>query len=180
MLRHPPLRTERASFPALGSSLNKRLQLSTPVTSRQGRCLRDLRLQFPDIPVHSSPLLVVLEYPVCGERRCSSIFIELHTHLLPSRSKIPKRRCNSPMGGSQIPIGINQQDSASLTRLETSQKSALFRAGHSCVPYLPHYRAAFAFSAILYPPLQQFPLRLTCPCGRRVGLTVFHSNNTSG
>ena len=92
----------------------------------------------------------------------------------------PKEKMQLPHGELHIPTGINQQNSTSLTRFETSQKSALFRAGHSFVPYPPHYRAALAFSAILYPRLPQSSLRSTCPCGRRVGLTVFHSNNTSG
>lgn len=47
-------------------------------------------------------------------------------------------------------------------------------------PYPPHYRAAFAFSDLLYPHTQQSSLRLTCPFGRIYGLTVFRvSNNRS-
>jgi len=86
----------------------------------------------------------------------------------------------SPMGIRKSPWEFYEQDSTSLTRLKTTQKSAPFRAGHSFVPYPPHYRAALAFSAILYPRLPQSSLRLTCPDGRRFGLTVFHCSNTSG
>ena len=46
--------------------------------------------------------------------------------------------------------------------------------------YLTHYRSAFAFSAILYPHSQQLPLRVTCPCGRKYGLTVFPVSNMNG
>lgn len=44
-------------------------------------------------------------------------------------------------------------------------------------PYPHHYSMAFAFSMILYPHSQQFPLRLTCPNGQEYGLTVFHMSD---
>jgi hypothetical protein len=40
---------------------------------------------------------------------------------------------------------------------------------------------AFAFSAILYPHLYQFPLRLTFPIAQeKYGLTMFHAHNNEG
>lgn len=48
-------------------------------------------------------------------------------------------------------------------------------------PYLPHYRAAFAFSTFsLYPHRQRHPLRFACPKGQRYGLTVFRMSNEMG
>ena len=46
-------------------------------------------------------------------------------------------------------------------------------------PYPPDYRAAFAFSLILYPPLSQRSLRFAFPAGTSLdgesdGLTTFH------
>lgn len=47
-------------------------------------------------------------------------------------------------------------------------------SGHTFVsgirPYPPHYRVAFASSAIPYPLSHRFTLRLTVPCGRATGL----------
>ncbi|MNZ96386.1 hypothetical protein D3C78_1155770 [compost metagenome] len=51
-------------------------------------------------------------------------------------------------------------------------------------PIRPHYRVAFAFSDILYPHLQQRPLRSACHCltdqWRRYGLTEFHNCHKDG
>jgi len=51
-------------------------------------------------------------------------------------------------------------------------------------PYPPHYRAAFAFYAILYPHCQQFTLRFTCSLGfpleQQYGLTAFPICHTTG
>ena len=44
----------------------------------------------------------------------------------------------------------------------TAQKSARFRAGRCCSPYPLHYRAAFAFSAFLYPQRPQPSFRSAC------------------
>jgi len=55
----------------------------------------------------------------------------------------------------------------------TRWKFARFRGGQILNPYPPHYRAAFAFSIILYPHLHQLTLRLTFPFRARYGLTTF-------
>jgi hypothetical protein len=39
---------------------------------------------------------------------------------------------------------------------------------------------AFAFSVLLYPHHQQFPLRGPCPDGRRYGLTMFRYEEHDG
>lgn len=44
-----------------------------------------------------------------------------------------------------------------------SRSQHAFALGQSLNPYTFHYRRAFAFSAILYPHLQQLALQLACP-----------------
>jgi hypothetical protein len=39
--------------------------------------------------------------------------------------------------------------------------------------YPPHYKVAFAFSIIPYPPIHRLSLRLAFPCGRMMGLPRF-------
>jgi hypothetical protein len=49
--------------------------------------------------------------------------------------------------------------------------------GVRAVPYPPDYRAAFAFSGLLYPHPQQRTSRLACLFGQGYGLTVFRVSN---
>lgn len=69
------------------------------------------------------------------------------------------------------------------SRSKTSRKWAPFRVG-ATAPIQPRYRAAFAFSDLLYPHFQQPSLRSTCPCStsqwRKYGLTEFHNHHKSG
>lgn len=58
----------------------------------------------------------------------------------------------------------------------TGRKSAHFRVGRCCSPYLDHYSRAFAFSAFLYPQHQQRSLRFACRYRQRYGLTLFRMN----
>jgi len=47
-------------------------------------------------------------------------------------------------------------------------------------PYPPHYKAAFAFSTILYPQSHRLTLRLAFPKGEDYGLTTFRSSTCTG
>jgi hypothetical protein len=47
-------------------------------------------------------------------------------------------------------------------------------------PVSAHYRTAFASSDLPSPHLQQIPLRFTCPCGRRYGVTTFRFRSLCG
>jgi len=59
----------------------------------------------------------------------------------------------------------------------------LSRRGNRFIPYPPHYRAAFAFSIILYPLGHQMILRsslFALLAERPVGLTSFRTSNRVG
>jgi hypothetical protein len=62
----------------------------------------------------------------------------------------------------------------------TARKSARFRVGLCFNPYPTHYRQAFAFSAVLYPPGHQCSLRLTCRFRQPFGFTLFRMNLRAG
>jgi hypothetical protein len=47
-------------------------------------------------------------------------------------------------------------------------------------PYPPHYKAAFAFSTILYPQSHWLASRLAFPKGENYGLTTFRSCTRTG
>jgi hypothetical protein len=53
-------------------------------------------------------------------------------------------------------------------------------SAHRLNPCAPHYRPAFASSALLYPQPYQPPLRLACPFRQGYGLTTFRLNDTDG
>jgi hypothetical protein len=53
-------------------------------------------------------------------------------------------------------------------------------SAHRLNPCPPHYRPAFASSALLYPQPHQPPLRLACPFRQGYGLTTFRLNDTDG
>ena len=66
------------------------------------------------------------------------------------------------------------------SQMDTRRTSALFRAGQSLNPYLRHYSAAFAFSDLSIPQLQQCALRFTClAMGRRYEVSTFHIHDNA-
>src|SRR5262249_51607085 len=56
---------------------------------------------------------------------------------------------------------------------EGSQHSFESGSGRRCGPYPLHYRTAFAFSLLLYPPSHRLLLRVAFPSGEATGLPRF-------
>src|SRR4051794_12540795 len=90
--------------------------------------------------------------------------------------------CQSVAGLGAAPAGVTTADisallpesvgQGSLVTEDHREVSPLSRGVVSLAlhPYPDHYRPAFAFSLILYPPPHRLALRLAVPCGRTTGL----------
>ena len=137
--------------------------------------------------------------PVAGREGGCRYFLSRRTHLafLQRKISLKEQRTHVALAGSEFttPQGISIWTLRScrwrrflmalqaFLRSKTSRKWAPFRV-RATAPIQPHYRAAFAFSDILYPHLQQRSLRSACHChtdqGRRYGLTEFHNCHKDG
>ena len=137
--------------------------------------------------------------PTAGREGGRRYFLFRRTHLAFLQRRFPRRSSGrtSPLRGvSSLPregflFRRRRSDRTTpafmalqaFSRSKTSRKWAPFRVG-ATAPIQPRYRAAFAFSDLLYPHFQQPSLRSTCPRStsqwRKYGLTEFHNHHKSG
>ena len=86
-----------------------------------------------------------------------------------NRRKLHQQERYTPPKSTLLPqVGL--PSSSRRPTPEGSQHSFESGSGHRCGPYPLHYRTAFAFSLLLYPPSHRLLLRVAFPCGEATGL----------
>ena len=157
----------------------------SPCASPLLRCLGDSYLQVSNIPVHLGPVDAVPFDQVCRRRRCRLLdktlpVVELHSHLL-SPLEIPSKKTQvSPCGDIAFPAGkIHRNFHRRTARRDHVEVSALSREA----TFKPLSRPLQPGVRFFHDPLPALPtasLTIGLPavlCGRRYGLTLFHSSN---
>jgi hypothetical protein len=137
---------------------------------RQRDCWRCLPEE-PDVCI-STHTAQALDNAPCGTRhapRGAYLYVTLLEPTTEHSEAAPARALHSADKSALLPqIGLPSRSRRPTP--EGSQHSFESRPGHRCGPYPAHYRTAFAFSLLLYPPSHRVLLRVAFPCGEATGL----------